>query len=176
LEDPLGGNLTDQGEYVDHRREHAERAWAASVSDMGPATVIGPQALGEVPAAPASVIDNRPEDERRSPEGVPSTSAPATEPETPDMAEEGVTEPQAAVQEPEPEVSPEPEPEVLPAPEESSTEPHAPEGDVKAPNKASSKVEWVEWAVACGANREEAQEMTRLELITKYAKLRPNER
>jgi hypothetical protein len=171
---PLGQNLNDQGEYVDHRQEHAERAWAASVSDMGPATVIGPAELGQVPVAPDSVIDNRPEDER-SPEGVPTASAPATEAETPETPPETVSDPEAPVQEqPEPEVvpEPEPEPEVMAAPDE----PHAPEGDVKAPNKASSKTEWVEWAVACGASPEEAQEMTRLQLISKYAKLRPNER
>lgn len=221
-EDPMSRNLSDRGTYVHDRRARDERAWAASVSDMGPATVIGPQELGESPVAPNSVIDNRPEDER-SPEGQPTADRLEEQlPETPDgsgrisqeemqgvqdnreamterRAEEerlesgqaegdadaqeattvqGEATPSAAPEEgseaaSEPETAAQEDSE---APGPKSEEPHAPAEDVKAPNKASSKTEWVEWAVACGADREEAGNMTRLELISKYSKLRPNER
>jgi hypothetical protein len=209
-DNPLGRNLDDHGTYVHDRRARDERAWQASVSDMGPATVIGPQELGEAPAAPNSVIDNRPEDER-SPEGVPTQEGAREEDDadreherleaeqaqgvqenrermneqeaeqaTADAdAQEPVTvqgedvQPEAPEETPEPASEPESEPE---APGPKSEEPHAPTSDVKAPNKASSKTEWVEWAVACGADREEASNMTRLELISNYSKLRPNER
>jgi hypothetical protein len=213
-DDPLGRNLDDRGTYVHDRRARDERAWQASVTDMGPATVIGPQELGEAPVAPNSVIDNRPEEEQRAPEGVVTQEGAREDDDTAReherleaeqaqgvqenrerMNEQGAEQATADVDAQEavtvqggqeaaetPTESPEAASEAKGDAEEAETpgpkseELHAPEGDVKAPNKASSKTEWVEWATACGADRDEASSMTRLELISKYSKLRPNER
>ena len=187
-------HLERQGPVSDRRREEDERAWAASVSSLGPAIVITERELGYAPPPPASVIDNRPEDER-SPEGVPSADGTVEHesvrpgesgyPPEGDPLREQLEDVSPGAQEPtEPDAAPKPDP-ASTEPSEPASEPPAPQGEgsepapeskVVVPNKASSKQEWVEWAVACGADRNWANEQTRLKLISEYAKLRPNER
>jgi hypothetical protein len=197
---------SDRGPLSDARREEDERAWASAVSSLGPATVIGDTELGAIPAAPASVIDNRPEEER-APEGVPSVEgareeteelalAPETQtvgsedartinapdsgtqtvnPATHDGAQEGAEATQESDRDPAEEESPEPSSGQSEAVSDDSGY-RTPDSGVAAPNKASSKQEWVDWAVACGADPDYANEQSRLKLISEFAKYRPNER
>lgn len=45
----------------------------------------------------------------------------------------------------------------------------------KAPAKSASKDDWLDWAVACGADPVEAADATRDELAAKYADASPQE-
>jgi hypothetical protein len=49
----------------------------------------------------------------------------------------------------------------------------APAAPTEAPKASASKQAWVEWAVACGADPEEASGMTRADLTEKYAEATP---
>jgi len=51
---------------------------------------------------------------------------------------------------------------------EEPTEPAATQEPSKKPNKASSKADWVEWAVHQGADRDEAESLTLAVLIERY--------
>ncbi|MEU7384018.1 hypothetical protein AB0A91_29335 [Streptomyces sp. NPDC042207] len=48
-------------------------------------------------------------------------------------------------------------------------------GSDKAPSKAASKEDWVAWAVACGAEPDQASARTRDELVEQYADASPKQ-
>jgi hypothetical protein len=48
-------------------------------------------------------------------------------------------------------------------------------GEPKAPAKSAAKDDWVAWAVACGADPEQAAATTRDELADKYADASPQQ-
>ncbi|MGW6913714.1 hypothetical protein ACWGB8_07830 [Kitasatospora sp. NPDC054939] len=52
-------------------------------------------------------------------------------------------------------------------------EPEVPSLPTSAPAKAAAKELWVGWAVACGADPEEADGMTKADLVEKYADAQP---
>lgn len=51
---------------------------------------------------------------------------------------------------------------------EPATEPDPPEQSPKKPNKASSKADWVAWAVQQGAEQDEAESLTLAALIERF--------
>ncbi|HEY5834985.1 hypothetical protein [Streptomyces sp.] len=68
------------------------------------------------------------------------------------------------------------------APEQEETPPLVPEPGQQVPGppltqpaKAASKADWVGWAVVCGADSEEADGMTKADLIEKYGTPTPGE-
>lgn len=176
---PLGRILGEDGQIHYDRRERDERSWASSVAGLGAPVVVGAPELGEVvtplpdrqeveeaqEVQDAPMEDQTPETEldEEGPEGAQAPMAPTAAPSegvSPEEPEEAVSDPQEAEQ----------------TPSEDEQASPAPDKDVKPPNRASSKQEWVEWAVACGAQRKEADGKTRLQLMDEYAKFRPNER
>jgi hypothetical protein len=176
------GNFDPQSGVGHDRRAQAEQAWAASIADMSPALIVGGNS--PVPAAPPQELAKRREllqpQSQRDPHATgivndeddaqtgPDGSQEAEEPREEESETQEPTSEQESAQEPE---KAEESPSEVPV-EESY---HQPKADVKAPNKASSKTEWVEWAVACGAKREDAEPMSRLQLIEQFGKYRPNE-
>jgi hypothetical protein len=63
-----------------------------------------------------------------------------------------------------PDPAPAPEPEAVPVPP-TATEPIPAAGDPVRPPKAGSHAAWVDYAVAKGLNRDEAQDMSKADLI-----------
>jgi hypothetical protein len=181
------GNFDSQQGIVHDRSAQAEQAWASSVSDMSAALVIGgnqvqPIAPQEETPEPEAEDKTNPEVRQEEKQAARSESSegesaqtPSPEPEEP---ADGLVNPETTEDPQEPEKTPEEpqEPKQEPTPAEPKSELKTPEGNVKPPNKASSKTEWVDWAQACGADRTKAESMSRLQLITEFGKYRPTEK
>lgn len=170
------------------RRAQAEAAWVASMSGMQPGLVVGGNDV--LRPAPPAEEDMQAAQERQAAQETVLTPEPKTElpqqPESPEQEQEpeqgtaadnpiwkatmeaAQRQREAARQQGELQGGEKTE-EKAEVPKPPANRPR-----VKAPNKASSKAEWVEWALQCDPtlSREDAEAMHRTKLIEQYDKYR----
>jgi hypothetical protein len=176
--DPGYSNAFDEDRrFTYDRRVADERSWAVRVADMDAAQVVGGNEYRPV-APPEEAPEEPAQEDKTNPEVRQEEKQAATEGESAETPSESPQEPAEEPEEVPPTQEPTPEPEPVQEPQTPAAEPEykTPDGDVKAPNKASSKTEWVDWAVACGAPRDAAEAQSRLQLITQFGKYRPTEK